>query len=179
MIMKKLDGPLTDKAIISLRSGDEVAYSGVMYTARDQAHKRLADLIKKGKKLPVDLRGQIMYYCGPTPARPGNAIGSCGPTTAGRMDAFAPLLLKYGVRGMVAKGERSNEVRKAITQYHGIYFVTYAGCGALLQGFVKSSRVAAFPELGAEAIYELRVENFPLVVAIDARGKLMKTLAVC
>jgi fumarate hydratase subunit beta len=151
--------------------GQEVLYSGILYTARDQAHKRLVEAIKKGKKLPVDLKGQIFYYCGPTKTPKGKTIGSCGPTTAGRMDEFTPVLLKAGLKGMIGKGSRSKEVIQAIKKYKAVYFLTYAGCGALLSHNVWQKRLVAYPDLGPEAIYELKVKNFPLIVGIDSRGK--------
>ncbi|MEK6715640.1 MAG: FumA C-terminus/TtdB family hydratase beta subunit [Candidatus Omnitrophota bacterium] len=170
--MKKIElPPLTDKIIKSLRAGQQVLISGIIYTARDQAHKRLASLLKKGKKLPFDLKGQIVYYCGPTPAKKGEVIGSCGPTTSSRMDEFTPLLLKAGLKGMIGKGRRSQAVREAIKKYRAVYFLTYAGCGALLSTFVKRCEPIAYPDLGTEAIYKLEVENFPLIVGIDAYGK--------
>lgn len=170
--MKKIElPPLTDKIIKNLRAGQQVLISGIIYTARDQAHKRLAGLLKKGKKLPFNLKGQIIYYCGPTPAKKGQVIGSCGPTTSARMDEFTPLLLREGLKGMIGKGRRSQVVREAIKRYRAVYFLTYAGCGALLSTFVKRCELIAYPDLWAEAIYRLEVENFPLVVGIDSRGR--------
>ena len=169
-IMKKIKEPLTKNIIETLRCGDEVLFSGIMYTARDQAHQRLAQIIKAKQQLPFDFRNQIIYYCGPNPARPGHVIGSCGPTTSSRMDAFTPLLLKHGLLAMVGKGERSKEVVELIKQYKLIYFATYAGCGAMLAQCVKSRRLVCFKDLGAEAIFALDVENFPLIVAIDSKG---------
>ncbi len=125
----------------------------------------------KGKKLPVDLKGAIFYYCGPAGTPKGKAIGSCGPTTAGRMDEFTPLLLKAGLWAMIGKGSRSKEVIKAVKKYKAVYFLTYAGCGALLSCYVREKRLAAYPDLGPEAIYELKVKDFPLIVAIDSRGR--------
>lgn len=154
-----------------LRSGDRLSYTGAIYTARDQAHKRLAEAIKKKKRLPLDVKGAIIYYCGPTPAPKGKAIGSCGPTTSSRMDEFTPLLLKAGVRGMIGKGRRSEAVKKAVRKYGAVYFLTYAGCGALLSKCVRSARQIAYKELGPEAIYRLEVENFPLIVGIDSKGR--------
>lgn len=145
--------------------------SGVIFTARDQAHKRLVEAIKNGKKLLLDLRGQIIYYCGPTKTPQGKIIGSCGPTTSARMDDFTPLLLKAGLKGMIGKGNRSREVIKAIKKYKAVYFLTYAGCGALLNGYVKKATVIAYKDLGPEAIYRLEVKDFPLIVGIDAKGR--------
>jgi len=154
-----------------LRSGDRLSYTGVIYTARDQAHKRLAEAIKKKKRLPLDVTGAIIYYCGPAPAPKGKAIGSCGPTTSSRMDEFTPPLLKAGVKGMIGKGRRSETVRKAVRKYGAVYFLTYAGCGALLSKYVRRARPIAYKKLGPEAIYRLEVENFPLVVGIDSKGR--------
>ena len=159
------------KKIACLKAGDAVIYSGVLYTARDQAHKRLTAALAAGKKLPIDIRGQIIYYCGPTLTPPGAAIGACGPTTSSRMDAFTPALLKRGLLGTIGKGARSPEVRAAIKKYGAVYFLTFAGCGALLARYVKSSKVVAYPDLGPEAIYKLEVEEFPLIVGIDTRGR--------
>ena len=163
---------LRKKNIFSGLSCQEIIYfSGKIYTARDQAHKRLVEEIKRGKKTSFSLKGKIIYYCGPTLAPKGKVIGACGPTTSSRMDEFTPLLLKHGVLGMIGKGRRSSEVAAAIKKYQGIYFLTYAGCGALLSRYVKSKKLVAYPELGPEAIYELEVKNFPLIVGIDTKGR--------
>ena len=154
-----------------LKCGDEINYSGRLYTARDQAHKRLAEAIKKGRRLPFDLRGEIIYYCGPTRTPKGKTIGACGPTTSSRMDEFAPVLLKAGLKGMIGKGGRSQEVIRAIKKYKAIYFAAYAGCGALLSKYIKNKRLVCYADLGPEAIYELEVKNFPLIVAIDSQGR--------
>ena len=132
----------------NLKVGDVFFLSGIIYTARDQAHKRLVEAIKSGEKLPIPLKGQIIYYCGPTRAPKGKIIGSCGPTTSSRMDDFTPALLKAGIAGMVGKGSRSEVVIQAVKKYQAIYFLTYAGCGALLAKYIKSARVVAYPELG-------------------------------
>ncbi len=150
---------------------DKVLLTGVIYTARDQAHKRLVEAINKKKKLPFELNGRIIYYCGPTPAPKGKTIGACGPTTSSRMDEFTPALLKAGLRAMIGKGRRSAGVIAAIKKYRAIYFLTYAGCGALLSDYVKSSEIAAFPELGPEAIRRLYVEDFPLFVGVNSEGR--------
>ncbi len=150
-----------------LRTGDEVLLSGVIYTARDAAHGRLARLLENGKALPVDLRDQVIYYCGPTPARPGRPIGSAGPTTASRMDAYTPALIAYGIRGMIGKGRRSQEVREAIKRFQAIYFGAVEGTAALLGERVREAQVVAFPDLGAEAIHRLVVEDFPVMVVND------------
>ena len=145
--------------------------SGIIYTARDQAHKRLCQVIKKNKKLPFELMGAVIYYCGPTKTPKGKAIGSCGPTTSSRMDAFAPLLIKNGLKAMIGKGGRSQEVRAAIKKNKAIYFLAYAGCGALLSGSVKKSSAFTYADLGPEAIVKLEVEDFPLIVGIDTQGR--------
>ncbi|MFH1199319.1 MAG: FumA C-terminus/TtdB family hydratase beta subunit [Candidatus Omnitrophota bacterium] len=154
-----------------LKAGDEVLFSGVLYTARDQAHKRLVHDIESGKKLPINLKGTLIYYCGPTKTPLGKVIGSCGPTTSSRMDKFSPALIKAGVVGMIGKGSRSKEVIDAIKKYKAIYFITHAGCGALLSKCVRKSKIVGYPDLGLEAIHELGVENFPLIVAVDAQGR--------
>ncbi len=169
--MKKITSQLTKNDIKNLRAGDRLLLSGVIYTARDQAHKRLVELIKVGKGVPIDLKEAIIYYCGPTPAPKGSVIGSCGPTTSARMDAFTPTLLKAGLKGMIGKGSRNIEVVNAIKRHKAIYFTTYAGCGALLAQFVRSSKVVAFGDLRPEAICRLEVEDFPLIVAIDSQGR--------
>ncbi len=153
-----------------LRAGEKIQFTGVIYTARDQAHQRLAQTIKKSQKLPLDLRGQVIYYCGPTKAPHGKVIGSCGPTTSSRMDEFTPVLLKAGLKGMIGKGNRSPEVIKAIKKYKAVYFLTYAGCGALLARYIKKAKPVAYQDLGPEAIYRLEVQDFPLIVGIDTRG---------
>ncbi len=162
--MIKISTSLTKEIINGLKAGDEVLLSGVIYTARDQAHKKLIELIKKGRKLPIELKNQIIYYCGPTPAPRGKIIGSCGPTTSARMDELTIPLLKKGLKGMIGKGGRSNAVIKAIKKYKAVYFLTFAGCGALLAGKVKKAKPVAFKELGPEAIYKLEVKDFPVIV---------------
>ena len=176
--MKKITTPIKNKEIDKLKIGDVVLLTGIVYTARDQAHKRLVDTISKGKKLPIDLKDAIIYYCGPTKApqsltcsgRQGKIIGSCGPTTSSRMDTFTPILLKRGLKGMIGKGKRSKEVIQAIKKYGAVYFLTYAGCGALLSKYIRSAKPVAYKDLGPEAIYRLEVKDFPLIVGIDARG---------
>jgi fumarate hydratase subunit beta len=168
--MKKIKLPLKTKEIKNLKVGDEVLLTGIIYTARDQAHKRLVDAIKKGLKPPVDLRGQVIYYCGPTPAPPGRIAGSIGPTTSSRMDDFTPALLRSGLKGMIGKGGRSKAVVEAIKRYKAVYFLTYAGCGALLSRYVKRKRLVAYADLGPEAIYELKIVDFPAIVGIDSKG---------
>ena len=157
--------------IQNLKAGDELFYSGIIYTARDQAHKRLVEAIKNNKKLPFDLKGAIIYYCGPTQTPKGKIIGSCGPTTSSRMDIFTPQLLKSGVKAMIGKGARSKEVVRAIKKYKAVYFLAPAGCGALLAKKVLKAQIVAYPDLGPEAIYELEVKDFPLIVAVDSKGR--------
>ncbi|MBF0216431.1 MAG: fumarate hydratase C-terminal domain-containing protein [Candidatus Omnitrophica bacterium] len=168
--IKRISSPFSEKEIISLKAGEMVLLSGIILTARDQAHKRIFELIAKGEALPLDLQGQTIYYCGPTP--PGNrVIGSCGPTTSGRMDPFTPEILAMGVKALIGKGRRSEDVLQAIKKEKASYFVAPAGAGAYLQKKVISSKVLCFRDLGPEAIYELEVKDFPLVVGIDAKGK--------
>jgi len=167
----ELRTPLGAEQVAALRVGDEVLLSGVVYTARDAGHERLAGLLAAGRPLPVDLRDQVVYYCGPTPARPGRPIGSAGPTTASRMDAYTPLLIEAaGIRGMIGKGTRSPEVRDAIRKWRAVYFGAIEGTAALLGGRVKEAAVVAFPDLGPEAIYRLVVDRFPLIVVNDIHG---------
>ena len=166
----KIKTPLDLNTIRSLKAGQEIFLSGRIYTARDQAHKRLVEAIKAGKNLPIELKESVIYYCGPAQTPKPRAIGSCGPTTSSRMDAFTPLLLAKGLKAMIGKGARSKEVKAAIKKYKGIYFVTYAGCGALLAKCVKKSEIVAYGDLGPEAILKLEVKDFPLIVAIDANG---------
>ncbi len=164
---KKITLPITDKDIKSLKTGDRVLLTGTLYTARDAAHKRL---LMDMKKPPLKLKDQIIYYSGPTPAMPGRPIGSAGPTTAGRMDGFTPAMLKAGIKGMIGKGSRSKEVRDLLKKYKAVYFVATGGAGALLAKHIKSASVVAYPDLGPEAIYELKVVDFPVIVADDIKG---------
>lgn len=167
---KHIKAPFNKREAKCLKAGDQVLFSGVIYTARDQAHLRLCNMLRAKKKIPIDLKGQVIYYCGPTP--PGKrVIGSCGPTTASRMDGFTPELLGAGLSGMIGKGRRDEKVRKAIKRYSAIYFIAPGGAGAYLSDKVKSSKIVAFKDLGPEAIHELEVEDFPLVVGIDPNGK--------
>lgn len=167
---KHITTPLTDEMVRSLRAGDSVRITGVIYTARDAAHKKLAALLEAGESLPFDPVGQIIYYTGPTPAPPGRPIGSCGPTTSYRMDRYTPALLAAGLKGMIGKGRRSQEVLEAIRENTCVYFSAEGGCGALLANYVKSCRVVAFPELGTEAVHRLEVEDFPVSVFCDCAG---------
>lgn len=169
--MKKINAPLIKQEIEKLKVGEEVLLSGTIYTARDQAHKQLSVAIQQHKLLPLDLKGIILYYCGPTKTPKGKIIGSCGPTTSSRMDKFTPLLLNSGVKGMIGKGARSREVIAAIKKHKAVYFLTFAGCGALLSKCVKKAAAFAYKNLGPEAIYKLEVKDFPLIVGIDSRGR--------
>jgi len=155
----------------NLKAGDLIFLSGKIYTARDQAHKRISDAMKRKEKLPIDLRDKIIYYCGPTKRPKGKIIGACGPTTSSRMDEFTPGLLKAGLLATIGKGRRSKEVIAAIKKHKAAYFLTYAGCGAFLSKYIKKMRLVAYKDLGPEAIYELEVKNFPLIVGIDANGR--------
>ncbi len=159
------------KKLENLRVSEKFLFSGIIYTARDQAHKRLVEAIRRGKKLPVGLKGAIIYYCGPTARPKGKIIGSCGPTTSSRMDEFTPALLKAGVKGMIGKGSRSNEVIKSVKKHKAVYFLTYAGCGALLAKYVKKTTPVAYRDLGPEAILKIEVKDFPVIVGIDSKGR--------
>jgi fumarate hydratase subunit beta len=166
-----IKAPLTKEITATLHAGDEVELSGIIYTARDAAHKRLFELLTQGKPLPLDLKNQVLYYVGPAPARPGRPIGSAGPTTSARMDPYTPdLLKKTGLAGLIGKGERSVEVVKAIIEYKAVYFAAIGGAGALLAQCIKKCDLICYKDLGPEAIYKLEVENFPLIVAIDSNG---------
>jgi fumarate hydratase subunit beta len=167
---KRLTTPLDDAAVTDLRAGDTVLISGVIYTARDAAHERLVHMLERGDRLPVDFRGQVIYYCGPTPPRPGRPIGAAGPTTATRMDAYTPALVAEGVKGLIGKGRRGAEVREALRAHRCVYFAAIEGTAALLGQRVQSAAVVAFPDLGPEAIYRLVVDGFPVVVANDVHG---------
>ena len=167
---KRIHAPLVAQELETLRAGDSVLLSGTIYTGRDAAHKRLCALVAEGKPLPFDIRGHVIYYAGPCPAKPGDAIGSCGPTTSYRMDAYAPTLCDLGLIGMIGKGQRSPAVIDAIRRNGGVYFAATGGAGALIAGSVKAARVIAFVDLGTEAIRELQVEDLPLIVAIDSEG---------
>jgi len=168
--VKILCPPLTDSQVENLRAGDEVRINGVIYTARDAAHKKLAELIEKGGRLPFDPKGQIIYYMGPTPARPGRVIGAAGPTTSYRMDKYTSLMLKQGIKAVIGKGKRSAEVKKSLQQFKAIYLVTVGGVGALLSRHIVTSESIAYKELGPEAIYKLEVTDFPAFVCYDAWG---------
>jgi len=156
--------------VVSLRAGDRVYLSGTVLTARDAAHKRLVEILEKGGELPVDLRGQVIYYCGPTPPPPSKVIGSCGPTTSSRMDIYTPKLLSVGVKGMIGKGKRSEDVKDGLIRYKALYFGALGGAGALISKCVLKARVLAFEDLGPEAIYILEVKDMPLFVINDTYG---------
>ena len=164
--------PFTADAAKSLRAGDEIRITGVIYTARDAAHKKLCELLEAGEPLPIELQDQIVYYTGPTPTPPGRAIGSCGPTTSYRMDPYTPALLDQGLRGIIGKGRRSQPVIDALCAHSAVYFSAEGGCGALLANYVKTCTVVAFPELGTEAVHRLEVENFPVTVFCDTKGNI-------
>lgn len=169
--MKLIKGKLTKKIISSLRAGEEVLYSGTVYTARDQAHKKLAEAIIKKKKPPIDLNDAVIYYTGPTPSREKNKVGSAGPTTSSRMDRFTPFLLDKGVGALIGKGARSDKIARAIKKNKAVYFLAPGGAGAYLSKRIKEAKVAAYADLGAEAIHRFEVEDFPLIVGIDSKGK--------
>lgn len=162
--------PLTDEKAASLKSGDTLYITGTIYTGRDAAHKRLIELVDKGEPLPFDIRGQFIYYVGPTPARPGSAIGSAGPTTSNRMDAYSPKLIALGLKGMIGKGNRSAEVIESIKKYKAIYCAATGGAGALISKSIKKSEIIAYEDLGPEAIRKMEVENFPVIVINDIYG---------
>lgn len=175
---RKINIPLSKEDAATLRTGDYVYLTGTVYTARDAAHKRMDEALKKGEKLPFDVNGNVIYYMGPSPAREGRPIGSAGPTTAGRMDPYAPELLDLGLRGMIGKGRRTKEVSDAIIRNKAVYFAAVGGAGALLSQCIKSSEVIAYDDLGAEAIRKLYVENFPVIVVIDSEGTNLYDLAL-
>ena len=167
----KIEAPLTREEARKLHAGDSVLISGTIYTARDAAHKRLCAMIERGEPLPFPIENSVIYYVGPTPAKPGEVIGSCGPTTSGRMDAYAPTLISLGETGMIGKGARNEEVINAMKEHGAVYFAAIGGAGALLSSCVEESEVIAFPDLGAEAVRKLKVFEFPAIVVIDTEGK--------
>ena len=166
----KITAPLSREAARQLRAGDSCLISGVIYTARDAAHKRLCELVENGKELPLEIRDSIIYFVGPTPAKPGQAIGSAGPTTSYRMDAYSPMLIGQGLTGMIGKGKRGPEVVAAMKEHGAVYLGAIGGCGALLSKCIKKAEVIAYEDLGAEAIRRLEVEDFPAIVIIDSLG---------
>lgn len=167
----KLEAPITKEKLADLKAGDRVLLTGTVYTARDQAHKRMTEAVKEGRELPFDIAGSIIYYVGPSPAPPGRPIGSAGPTTSYRMDPYAPTLLDLGQAAMIGKGPRNEEVKAAIIRNGAVYFAAIGGAAALISKSVKSAEVIAFDDLGAEAVRRLEVEDMPLIVAIDSTGK--------
>jgi fumarate hydratase subunit beta len=169
--MKTINLPFSVKDLEELKAGDDVLLNGTVYTARDQAHARFVQLIRSGEKLPFELKGQVIYYCGPTATPVGKVIGSCGPTTSRRMDEFTPLLLSAGLKAMIGKGSRSDQVVAALKKYKAVYFAAYAGCGALIAQYIQRKTTVAFKELGPEAVYRLEIKDFPAIVAIDMYGK--------
>ena len=168
--IKEVTTPLTDADVESLRAGDRVRISGVIYTGRDAAHARLFPLLEKGEKLPVDVKGAIIYYTGPTPPREGDAIGAAGPTTASRMDKFTPALLAAGLKGTIGKGYRGQPVKDALRQYKAVYMGSIGGAGAVLSQFIKKAEIVAYEDLGTEAIRRLELDGFPAIVLYDAHG---------
>lgn len=167
---RHLVAPFTKEQVCGLRSGDMVFITGTIYTARDAAHKRMDEALASGKELPFDIRGNVIYYMGPSPARPGRPIGSAGPTTASRMDKYAPELLDLGLMGMIGKGRRTKEVHEAIVRNGAVYFAAIGGAGALLSKCIKTAEVIAYGDLGTEAIRKLIVQDFPCIVVIDSEG---------
>lgn len=170
MATLNIKAPLDEDTLKKLRSGDQVFITGVIYVGRDAAHKRIVEALDQGKEPPFDLKGQTIYYMGPAPAKPGNAIGSAGPTTSGRMDAYSPRLMAEGLKGMIGKGFRSPAVKDAIKQYGAVYMAAVGGAGALISKSIKKAEIVAYEELGAEAVRRLEVENFPAIVVNDIYG---------
>lgn len=175
--MIKLTTPLKDEDILKLKAGDSVTITGTIYTARDAAHARLVKLLEEGKELPFDVKGQIIYYAGPSPAKPGKPIGSCGPTTSYRMDSYSPAILDCGLKGMIGKGGRDENVKKSIVKNKAVYFAAVGGAAALIAKSVKSSEIIAYEDLGAEAIRKLEVVDFPAIVINDCYGNDMYEIA--
>jgi fumarate hydratase subunit beta len=166
----RLKPPLSNEDVEKLNIGDRVLINGIIYTGRDAAHKRLFDLLKGGENLPFDIEGQVIYYVGPTPARPGQVFGSAGPTTSYRMDAYSPSLIERGLKGMIGKGMRSDTVKEAMKKYKAVYFAATGGAGALLAKRVKKAEIVAYEDLGPEAIRRLEVQDLPVIVVNDVRG---------
>ena len=162
--------PLTDETVEKLRAGDDVRLTGVSYTARDAAHRRMVEALEKGESLPFDIGGQVIYYVGPTPAKPGQVIGSAGPTTSMRLDRFTPPLLAAGLKGIIGKGGRGQAVRDALKQHKGVYFIAVGGAGVLLARQIKKVDIVAYEDLGTEAVRRLEVEDFPVIVCNDIHG---------
>lgn len=170
MSTKNIKTPLTEESIQSLKAGDMITITGEIYTARDAAHKRLCSMIEKGEKLPIDIEGHTVFYAGPCPSKPGEVIGSVGPTTSTRMDAYSPTLIELGLKVMIGKGRRSESVINSIINHKGLYLIAIGGAAAIMAKCVKSVKIVAFEDLGTEAIRKLYVENMPLIVAIDSNG---------
>lgn len=168
--MKVLEAPLSAEDILELKAGDEILINGIIYTARDAAHKNMVESLNRGESLPFDINGQIIYYAGPCPAPPGKVIGSVGPTTSSRMDAYAPILLRQGLKVMIGKGNRSMQVIEAMQSEGAVYLAAVGGAGAYLAQRITAAEIIAYPELGPEALYQLKVQDFPCIVAIDAQG---------
>ena len=166
----KLELPLTDEKVEKLHAGESVELTGVMFVGRDAAHRKIVEALDNNEELPLDLKGVTIYYMGPSPARPGQAIGSAGPTTSGRMDSYTPRLMAEGLKGMIGKGQRSQAVKDAIQAHKGVYFAAIGGAGALISKSIRESEVIAYPELGAEALRRIRVEDFPVIVVNDMHG---------
>ena len=175
---KKITTPITDEVTRDLRSGDYVYITGTMYVARDAAHKRMIEALDRGEELPIDIKDATIYYMGPSPARDGRPIGSAGPTTASRMDKYAPTLLDLGEKAMIGKGKRTQEVIDAIVRNHAVYFAAIGGAGALLSKCIKKSEVVCYDDLGAEAIRKIEVEDFPVIVVIDSEGNNLYETAI-
>lgn len=175
---KYINVPLTAETAASLRAGDYVYLSGTIYTARDAAHKRMYEALERGEKLPLDMKNNVIYYMGPSPARTGRPIGSAGPTTASRMDKYAPALLDLGLKGIIGKGKRSQDVKDAIVRNGAVYFAAVGGAGALLSRSIIASEVIAYDDLGTEAIRKLEVKNFPVIVVMDSEGNNLYETAV-
>lgn len=175
---KYIQTPITESITNNLKAGDYIYLSGVIYTARDAAHKRMAETLDRGEDLPFDLKDAVIYYMGPSPARKGQVIGSAGPTTAGRMDKYAPGLLDLGLKGMIGKGKRSKEVIEAVVRNHAVYFAAIGGAGAIISKCIKKSEIICYEDLGTEAIRKLEIEKFPMIVVIDAYGNNLYEIAV-
>ncbi len=169
-MVKKMTLPLTDETLKDLKAGDNISLTGIIYVGRDAAHKRIVEALDQGKPLPFDIKGQTIYFMGPSPAKPGRPIGAAGPTTSGRMDAYSPRLIEEGLKGMIGKGMRSQAVKDAMTKYKAVYLAAIGGAGALIAKSIKKSEVVAYGELGAEAIRRLEVEDFPVTVINDIYG---------
>lgn len=168
--IKNLTTPLTFEQVKDLKAGDQVTITGVIYSARDAAHKNMVDALKEEQPLPIDIKDQVIYYAGPSPAKPGKVIGSCGPTTSGRMDAYSPTMMEQGLRGMIGKGPRSKEVIESMKKNGAVYFAAIGGAAALIADTIKKVDIVAYPDLGPEAIRRMEVDNYPCIVAIDCEG---------